>query len=122
LLQYTPSSSTSILRTISGRFSASSAVKLVPLSAPNCGIMAQVPRGLGPRGSIFSMCTAMTSPFCAPSTRMGPFCGFTKGMVSTREGRSCSLFTLPSKASRVSTTTRSPGLTVSTGSEYGPMV
>ena len=84
--------------------------------------MAQVPRGFGPRGDIDSMWTASTSPLSAPSTTMGPFCGFTKGMLSTREGRSCSLRTLPSKASRVSTTTRSPGLTDNTGLEYGPMV
>ena len=55
LLQYTPFSSTSILRTSSGSDSASSAVIDVPDNAPNCGIIAQVPRGLGPRGAIDSM-------------------------------------------------------------------
>ncbi len=53
---------------------------------------------------------------------MGPFWGFTKGMVSTALGRSASLWMAPPKASRVSTTMRSPGATSSTGSEYGPMV
>ena len=43
-------------------------------------------------------------------------------LVSTLEGRSCSVLTWLLNASRVSTTTRSPGRTLSTGSEYGPMV
>ena len=34
---------------------------------PNCGIIAQVPRGLGPRGAMLSMWTASTSPLSAPS-------------------------------------------------------
>ncbi|MGF6347226.1 hypothetical protein QF040_001939 [Variovorax sp. W2I14] len=104
------------MRTVSGSDWFSSAVKAVPLSAPKSGIMQQVPRGLGPRGAIDSMYTAIVSPGSAPSIMIGPFCGFTKGMVSTFEGRSCSVLTLPSKASRVSTTMRSPGFTVITGS------
>ena len=76
-----------------------------------------MPRGFGPRGAIDSMWTAMTSPFSAPSTTIGPFCGLTKGIVSTRDGRSRSVLIAPSKASRVSTTIRSPARTVSTGSE-----
>ena len=84
--------------------------------------MQQVPRGLSPRGTIDSICTATVSPGSAPSIMIGPFCGLTNGIVSTRDGMSCSVLILPLNASRVSTTMRSPGFTVITGCEYGPMV
>ena len=84
--------------------------------------MQHVPRGLWPLGTIDSMYTAITSPFSAPSIMIGPFCGFRNGTVSFSLMLSCSVLIAPSKASRVSTTTRSPGLMCSTGSEYGPMV
>ena len=110
------------MRTISGSGSFSVAVSEVFERPPKNGISAQVPRGFGPRGFIDSMWTAIASPGSAPSMMIGPFCGFTKGIFSTFEGRSCSVFTAPPNASRVSTTMRSPGFTCSTGCEYGPIV
>ena len=62
------------------------------------------------------------SPFSAPVTKIGPFCGFTNGNVSVALGRSDSVRIAPSKASRVSTVTRSPGWISRTGVEYGPIV
>ena len=53
---------------------------------------------------------------------IGPFWGFTNGIVSVALGRSDSVWITPPKASRVSTTTRSPGWISSTGVEYGPIV
>src|SRR5262245_8184268 len=84
--------------------------------------MAHVPRGLSPRGSIDSMCTASASPFSAPATAIGPFCGLTNGIVRVALGRSDSVWITPPNASRVSTVTRSPGWISRTGVEYGPMV
>ncbi len=98
------------------------AVSEVPVSAPNSGIMAHVPRGLSPRGAIDSMCTARASPFSAPATMIGPFCGLTNGIVSVALGRSDSVWITPPNASRVSTVTRSPGWISRTGAEYGPIV
>ena len=59
----------------------------MPVRAPNSGIMAHVPRGLSPRGAIDSMCTARASPFSAPATMIGPFCGLTNGIVSVALGQ-----------------------------------
>ena len=78
--------------------------------------MQQVPRGWGPRGAMLSMWTASTSPFLAPAMKIGPHCGLRKGTSNSSEGTSLSLVILPSKASRVSTITRSPGSMESTGS------
>ncbi len=83
-----------------------------PSVAPKFGIMQQKPCGSSPRGAIFSMYTATTSPFSAPSIMIGPFCGFRNGTCSTCDGLSVSSLILPSNASRVSTTTRSPGFDV----------
>ena len=53
---------------------------------------------------------------------IGPFCGFTNGIVSLALGRSASVWITPPNASRVSTVTRSPGWISNTGEEYGPIV
>ena len=110
------------MRTRSGSGWFSVAVSDVPVRAPNSGIIAHVPRGLSPRGSIDSMCTARASPFSAPATMIGPFCGFTNGIVNVALGRSDSVWITPPNASRVSTVTRSPGSISRTGVEYGPIV
>ena len=110
------------MRTRSGSGGFNVAVRAVPVRAPNSGIMAHVPRGFSPRGAIDSMRTASASPFPAPVTMIGPFCGFTNGIVSVALGRSDSVWITPPKASRVSTVTRSPGWISRTGVEYGPIV
>ena len=122
VLQRTCFSSTWILRVSSGSGSLSVAVSDVPVSAPKCGIMQQVPQGFSPRGSMDSMWTANASPGSAPSIMMGPFCGLTNGIRNFSVGLSCSVRIAPSNASRVSMRIRSPGLTVRTGLEYGPIV
>jgi hypothetical protein len=63
------------------------------------------------------MWAASVSPFSAPSTMIGPFCGFTNGIVNVALGRSASVWITPPNASRVSTVTRSPGWICNTGDE-----
>ena len=76
LLHFTPPSAvTSSFFTRSGNGLFSSAVAPVPTKPPNSGIRQVVPTGCGPRGWMDWMWTARQSPFCAPLTKIGPFCG-----------------------------------------------
>ena len=76
-LKRMPSGVTTIFFTRSGSGGFSMAVVVVPTRPPNSGISAVVPAGCGPRGRIEMSSTASTSPFAAPSTAIGPFCGLT---------------------------------------------
>ena len=67
------------------------------------------------------MRTQSTSPFSAPSTAIGPFCGLTNGMLSFCDGRSSTDLIAPPNASSVSATTTSPGAIVSTGGRVWPI-
>ena len=75
-LKRTPSGVTTIFFTRSGSGGCSIAVVGVPTRPPKSGMSAVVPAGCGPRGRIDRSSTASTSPFSAPATAIGPFCGF----------------------------------------------
>ena len=114
-LKRTPLSLTWYFITRSGRGGLSIGVPALPTRPPNSGMSAEVPTGWGPRGTMVSMRTHRTSPFSAPSTAIGPFCGLTNGKFSFSDGLSSTDLIAPPKASSVSATTTSPGAIVSTG-------
>ena len=86
------------------RLVGASRCSMLPVRAPNSGIMQQVPRGSAARHHRFRYSTRRAPPFSAPSIMIGPFCGSRNGMCSSAIGMSCSVLIAPSKASRVSTT------------------
>ena len=88
-------------QTTSGSGSCSSAVRWVPVSAPNSGTVVDAAQDLA--GSMDTKCTATVSPGSAPSMWNGPVCGFRNGNSHTCETRSCSLRTRPAKQSSVYT-------------------
>ena len=78
--------------------SLSSAVRWVPVSAPNSGTVVDAAQSLA--GSMLTKCTATVSPGSAPSMENGPVCGLRPVMFSV-ETRSAEDRTRPAKQSSV---------------------
>ena len=111
----------SILRTISGSGWLSVAVSRCRSARRTRESWRRCRAGCSPRGTIDSMCTASASPFSAPSIMIGPFCGFSERhaqLLARQVG--LGLDARRSKASRVSTTTRSPGCDAQHRLRVGP--
>src|SRR5215472_3411171 len=93
--------------TTSGSGSFSSAVRWVPVNAPNSGTVVEAAQERA--GSIDTKCTATVSPGSAPSTKNGPVCGLRNGNSHTWETRSVSDRTRPAKQSSVYTSSTAGG-------------
>ncbi len=83
---------------ISSSGGLSSAVRWVPVSAPNSGTVVEAAQSRA--GDMDTKCTATVSPGSAPSTRNGPVCGLSPVMFSLLT-RSSADWTRPAKQSSV---------------------